>query len=59
METKKYSITKKAREIGFDLVGFSRPEINSFAIENYKTFLKKNYKKKLIQKNCGIKRKLS
>ena len=43
METKKYSITKKAREIGFDLVGFSRPEINSFAIENYKTFLKKNY----------------
>tara|TARA_X000000950_G_scaffold280962_3_gene376627 strand:+ start:430 stop:768 length:339 start_codon:yes stop_codon:yes gene_type:complete len=43
MKTKKYSITEKAHEVGFDLVGFTRPKVNKKVIANYKKFLDKNY----------------
>jgi len=43
MKTKKYSITKKVKEIGFDLFGFTRPIVIQKDKKNYRFFLDNNY----------------
>ena len=43
MITKKYRIIEKAKDLGFELAGFTKPEISSIDKKNYKLFLKKNY----------------
>ena len=43
MNTKKYRIIEKVKELGFELVGFTKPEISLTEKQNYELFLKKNY----------------
>ena len=43
MNTKKYTISKKAKKLGFQLVGFTNPIINKKDKQRYKVFLDKNF----------------
>ena len=59
MNTKKYTISKKAKELGFQLIGFTEPKIDAKETNRYKNYLESNYHgdMKWLEKQFELKNK--